>query len=255
MKDIDSKKGYFANRRTVRRFSDREVSRSLIDSVIERAMRAPTTGNMQLYSVIVSQEPSMLENIRPLHFCQPASMGAKVVLTVCADFYRFSRWCRLSKAEPGYDNFLSFTSAMLDATVFAQQIVTIAEMEGLGTCYLGTATYNAEGISDLLSLPELVVPVACLAIGWPDGEGEESERLPLEAVCYSERYPEMTDGDIAVLYKAKDDYAPNAKFIAENGKETLAQVFTDVRYPRAMNEEFSEKLLGLLRKKGFMKNG
>ncbi len=48
---------------------------------------------------------------------------------------------------------------------------------------------------------------------------------------------------------------PNAKFIAENGKETLAQVFTDVRYPRAMNEEFSEKLLGLLRKKGFMKNG
>ena len=65
----------------------------------------------------------------------------------------------------------------------------------------------------------------------------------------------MTDGDIAVLYKAKDDYAPNAKFIAENGKETLAQVFTDVRYPRAMNEEFSEKLLGLLRKKGFMKNG
>lgn len=252
MTKVDSEKGYFGSRRSVRRFADREVPQGVLDSVIGKAMRAPTTGNMQLYSVIVSQDPEMLARLRPLHFNQPASISAKALLTVCADFNRFSRWCRLSDADPGYDNFLSFTSAMLDAVIFAQQIVTIAEMEGLGTCYLGTVTYNAEAISDVLALPELVVPVACVAVGWPEGEGEESERLPLEAVAYSERYPEMTDAEILSLYKAKDDYSPNARFIAENGKKTLAQVFTDVRYPRAMNEEFSVKFLDLLRKKGFL---
>lgn len=243
---------YFRERRSCRRFTDRDVEPQLLRTILSEAMKAPTTGNMQLYSVIVSRSEEMLARLRPLHFNQPAAVGAKVLLTVCADFGRFSRWCRASGADPGYDNFLSFTSAMLDATIYAQQIVTIAELNGLGTCYLGTVTYNAAPISEVLELPELVVPVACIALGWPDGEGEETERLPLEAVAYSERYPRMTDAEIMELYRAKDDYAPNAVYVEENGKQSLAQVFTDVRYPRGMNEEFSAKFLETLRRKGFM---
>lgn len=244
---------YFTERRSIRRFSDREVEPLLLDEILTEACKAPTTGGMQLYSVIVSRSPEMLERLRPLHFNQPAAAGAKVMLTVCADFGRFSRWCRASGADPGYDNFLSFTSAMLDATIYAQQVATIAEQRGLGTCYLGTVTYNADAISEVLELPELVVPVACLAIGWPDEEGVPTERLPLQAFAYAEKYPELSDEEIMELYKAKDDYEPNARFVAENGKQSLAQVFTDVRYPRAMNEEFSVKFLDLLKRKGFLK--
>ncbi|MEE1022972.1 MAG: nitroreductase family protein [Muribaculaceae bacterium] len=245
-------KGYFPNRRTVRKFSDRKLDDATIDEIISLATKAPTTGNMQLYTVIVNRDPEMLARLQPMHFNQPASVGAKALLTVCADFNRFSRWCRLSDADPGYDNFLSFTSAMLDATILAQQIVTIAEMKGLGTCYLGTVTYNAAGISEILNLPELVVPVACIAIGWSDDDGEESERLPIEAVRSYEQYPDFSDDEIIQLFKAKDDYAPNAKFVAENGKKTLAQVFTDVRYPRGMNEEFSARFIELLKDKKFL---
>lgn len=242
----------FANRRSIRKYSGREVSQELLDSILEAAMRAPTCGNMQLYSVIVTRSEEGKRALAPAHFNQPMVTEAPVVLTVCADYNRFTRWCELSDADPGYDNFLSFMSAMSDATIFAQQIVAIAESKGLGTCYLGTVTYNADKISEILHLPDLCVPVACITLGWPDEEGVETERLPLRAVVHEERYRADSDDEIIELFKAKDDYEPNRKFIEENGKSTLAQVFTDIRYPRAMNEDFSRTFLSLLRTKRFL---
>lgn len=240
-------------RRSIRRYTDREVSPELLDRILERAMRAPTCGNMQLYTVIVTRSEEGRKALAPAHFNQPMVTGAPVVLTVCADFSRFTRWCELSDADPGYDNFLSFMNATADAYILAQQIVAEAEAEGLGTCYLGTVTYNAEMVSGLLGLPELCVPVACITIGWPDEEGVETERLPLRAVVHEERYRHDTDEEVIELFKAKDQFAPNRKFVEENGKKTLAQVFTDVRYPRSMNENFSATFLDLLRKKKFLK--
>lgn len=242
---------YFTTRASVRRFADKEIPESLLESILRRAAKAPTTGNMQLYSVIVSRNPEMLERLAPTHFNQPASK-APVLLTICADFNRFTRWCRINNADAGFDNFLSFTSAMTDAVIYAQQIVTIAEMEGLGTCYLGTVTYNADIISDILELPELVIPVACLAIGYPDSRGEDTERLQPESFIHSEKYHKISDEEISRIFKVKEDFPANAGFAAENGKENLAQVFAEVRYPRSMNEEFSKKFINLLKSKKFL---
>lgn len=243
---------YFANRRTVRKYTDEKISDEQLRDILEKAMRAPSTGNMQLYTIIVTRSEDGKKKLAPAHFGQPQVEGSAVTLTICADFNRFSRWCKLSKADPGFDNFLSFTSAFLDASILAQQICTIAEMQGLGTCYLGTCTFNAPAISKILELPDLVVPIACLSIGWPAEQGVETERLPLDAVIGFEKYPRQTDEEIIELYKAKDNYKPNAQFIEENHKETLAQVYTDVRYPRAMNEEFSMAFIDLLKQKGFL---
>lgn len=242
----------FSTRRSVRRYKKKDVEQQMLREILEDAMRAPTCGNMQLYSVVAVRSEEGKRALAPAHFNQPMVTDAPVVLTVCADFARFSRWCRLSDANPGYNNFLSFTSAVADAIIFAQQIVTIAESRGLGTCYLGTVTYNAPAISDILGLPEMCVPIACITLGWPDEEGEPTERLPLDAILHEEKYRQDSDADIINFFKAKDEYAPNKKFIEENGKQTLAQVFTDVRYPRAVNEQFSASFLEHLRQKGFL---
>ncbi len=244
---------FFSRRATVRKYTDETPSGELIDSILETALRAPTTGNMQLYSVIETRDPEMRRRLAEQHFNQPAAAGAPLMLTFCADYYRFTRWCEVSDAAAGYDNFLSFTSAMLDAAILTQQFVTLAELSGLGTCYLGTCLYNAPEIASLLRLPRLVVPVACISVGYPAEKPEETERLRLEGVLYRETYPEFSDNDIVEIYKAKDDFAPNARFVAENGKKNLAQVFTDVRYPRSLNEPISEKLKEFLEKQGFMK--
>lgn len=243
---------YFKQRKSIRSFSNREVTPELLDRILEAASKAPTMGNMQLYSVVETRRGESREQLEKLHFSQPASTGAPVLLTVCADFYMFSKWCKVENADPGYDNFLSFLSALTDAVILSQQIVTIAEMEGLGTCYLGTVLYNADKISELLKLPELVVPVCTIALGYPDGEGVATERLPIDAWRHKEVYYDFNDLEVAELYKVKDEYPANREFVKENGKETLAQLFTDIRYPRGLNRSVSDMLLKLLKAKKYL---
>lgn len=243
----------FKTRRTIRKYSDREVSNELLNEILATAMRAPTCGNMQLYSVVVTRSEEGKKALAPAHFNQPMVTQAPVVLTVCADFNRFTRWCSLRNADAGYDNFISLVSAVADASIYAQQIVAIAEEQGLGTCYLGTVAYNAPQVAEVLDLPTLVVPVACITLGWPEGEGEETERLPLEAIVHEEKYREDSDERILELFAEKEAYPANKGYVEENGKENLAQVFTDVRYTRQANEHFSAIALDYLRQTGFLK--
>ncbi len=230
---------FLRNRRTIRRYSDRPVGDELLNKLFEVAFRAPTTGGMQLYSVVVTRDAEMKQKLAPAHFNQPTVTSASVVLTFCADFNRFVRWCEVSNAVPGYDNYASFTTAMIDALLVAQQFNTAAESQGLGCCYLGTTTYNAPQIAELLHLPRRVVPVTTLTVGYPADVPEQVERLPLEALVHQECYHDYTADDIRRLYAEKESLPANKQFVVENRKDTLAQVFTDVRYTKADNEYFS----------------
>ncbi|HCM59415.1 MAG TPA: NADPH-dependent oxidoreductase [Bacteroidales bacterium] len=242
---------YFT-RRTIRKYESREVEENLLARILTAGTRASTTGNMQVYSVIVTRDDDMKKRLAPAHFNQPMVTEAPVVLTFCADFNRFNLWCRQRDAEPGYDNFLSFMTAAIDALIVAQTVCSAAEEEGLGICYLGTATYNADKIIEVLDLPTGVVPVATVTIGWPSVIPDQPDRLPLEAVVHHERYRDFTPQMIEDLYREKEARADSLQFIVENGKKTLAQVFTDVRYNKADNEFFSAKYLEVIRKQGFM---
>lgn len=171
------------NRRTIRKYKQEDISASLLNDLLEKAFRASTMGNMQLYSVIVTRDKQMKERLAPAHFNQPMVTGAPVVLTFCADFNRFSKWCRGRKAVPGYDNPISFLNAATDALLVTQNFCTLAEENGLGICYLGTTIYNPDQIIDILRLPELVMPVATITVGYPDECPSQVDRLPIEGIC------------------------------------------------------------------------
>lgn len=236
MKELD----FFRTRRTIRSYTEEVVSDELLAELIEAASHAPTTGNMQLYSVVITRDDANKRALAPAHFNQPSVTGCNVLLTFCADFNRFVKWCELSDAVPGYDNFQSFVTALLDVTIFAQQFCTIAEMAGLGCCYLGTTTYNAPQIAEHLNLPDRVVPVVTLTVGYPANEPAVSDRLPVTAIIHNEKYSDYSDSAIKEMYEEKENREDSKKFVAENGKTTLAQVFTDVRYTKSNNEYFSK---------------
>lgn len=240
------------NRRTIRMYSDKPVDDSLLNDLLRMSCRASTTGNMQVYSIIITRDEAMKKNLSPLHFNQKMIMDAPVVLTFCADFNRFVKWCRQRKAEPGYDNFLSFFTAAIDALLVAQTFCIAAEGKGLGTCYLGTTTYMAERIIDVLKLPGGVIPVTTVSLGWPAEIPGQVDRLPLDAIVHSEVYRDYTPDDIDRYYLNKEQRADSQQFVKENNKETLAQVFTDVRYKKADNVHFSKMFLQTLKKQGFM---
>ncbi len=241
------------NRRTIRKYKADDVSVELLNQLLEEAFRASTMGNMQLYSVVVSRDKQMKAALAPAHFNQPMVTQAPVVLTFCADFNRFSKWCRCRKAEPGYDNPISFLNAVQDALLVTQNFCTLAEAHGLGICYLGTTLYNPDKIIDVLHLPELVMPVATITVGYPDECPSQPDRLPLSGIIHEETYCDYTPEAIDEIYAYKESLAENHRFIEENGKETLAQVFTDVRYKKADNEYMSEALKKTLKKQGFRK--
>ena len=239
------------NRRTIRKYKTDDVPAELLNQLLEESFRASTMGNMQLYSVVVTRDKEMKEKLAPAHFNQPMVTKAPVVLTFCADFNRFSKWCRCRQAEPGYDNRISFLNATSDALLVTQNFCTLAEAHGLGICYLGTTIYNPDKIIDTLQLPELVMPVATITVGYPDECPSQPDRLPLAGIIHEETYKDYTPESIDEIYAYKESLEENHRFIEENGKETLAQVFTDVRYKKADNEYMSEVLERTLKKQGF----
>lgn len=242
------------NRRTIRKYTEQDIPEELLNELLEVAVRASNTGNMQLYSVIVTRDQSNKEKLAPAHFNQPMITTAPVVLTFCADANRFVKWAEQRKAEAGFDNLQTFIASTIDAMLFAQAFCDAAEEKGLGICYLGTTAYNADKIIEALSLPRLVVPIVTVTVGYPVMPlPEQVERLPLAAVVHQEAYVDYTPDMIDELYGEKEALEVNKQFVKENNKETLAQVFTDVRYTKKNNEYFSEVLLKVLKDQGFMK--
>lgn len=246
--DIDN---YWKNRGTVRTFSDRAVETSVIYDLLDKAAHAPTTGNMQLYSVVVTVDKENKEKLLPAHFSQPAAVNAPVLLTFCADYNRFTKWCVERNASPSYGNFQSFVAALLDTALLAQQFNTLAELNGLGCCYLGTTTYNAPQIAEILELPDLVVPVVTLAVGYPSTTMQPSDRIAADGFIHLEKYHPATSEDIDRLYSAKESLPESQNYVKENNKETLAQVFTDIRYNKKNNEFFSKVYSDFIKKQGF----
>lgn len=240
------------NRKTIRKYSSLEVSNDLLNRLLELAERTPTMGNLQLYSVVVTRSAQMKEKLAPAHFNQPMVKQAPVVLTFCADFRRTTDWANHRKAHPGYDNFLSFMNAATDTLLYCQTFCNIAEEEGLGTCFLGTTVYMPQLIIDTLKLPSLVFPVATITLGWPDEAPTLTDRLPLQSIIHEETYHEYTSEKIDEYYQEKESLPENKHFIEINKTETLAQIFTDIRYTQKNNETMSEGLLDALKAQGFL---
>ena len=216
------------------------------------ASRTQTMGNLQLYSVVVTRSEEKKKELAPAHFNQPMVTQAPVVLTICADFNRTSVWARNRKAEPGYNNFLSFINASIDALLYTQTLCNLMDEEGLGYCYLGTTVYMPQMIIDTLQLPQLVMPVATLTVGWPAEEPALSDRLPLESFVHNETYQDYSPQMIDTYYKYKEELEENRHFCEINQKETLAQIFTDIRYTKKDNEAMSAVLLKTLKHQGFL---
>ena len=173
--------------RSIRKYQEKEIPQDVLERVLEAGTRASNTGNMQVYSVVVTQSAEMKAKLSPLHFNQPMIKQAPVVLTVAADVARFQHWCEINGAERSYDNFLWFVCGCIDSMLFAQNIAVAAEAEGLGLCFLGTTLYMAREIAQVLEMPKGVIPITTITMGYPAEEPAPRPRQTLEEmVSYNE---------------------------------------------------------------------
>jgi len=240
--------------RSIRVFSEESVDNQILYKLLHAGSRASTTGNMQVYSMIVTTRKTLKEQLWEAHFKQNMVKQAPVIITFCADFNRFNKWCEQRNATPGYGNFLSFFTAAIDALLAAQNVALAAETSGLGICYLGTTTYMAERIIEILKLPKYVVPVTTLVIGYPAESPGLTDRLPLDGVIHFETYKDYSAEDIDKIYMEKESLESTKELLRLNKKETLAQIYTDNRYTKKDNIAFSKSLMNVLIRQGFMNN-
>lgn len=240
--------------RSVRKYTNTQVADDVLNFVLEAGIRASNTGNMQTYSMIITTDSSLRQKLWEVHFKQDMVLQAPVHITFCADFNRFSSWCEQRDAVPGFDNFLSFFGAAVDALLVSQNVCIAAEAKGLGICYLGTAVYNADKLIEILKLPRLVVPVASIVLGYPEEVPSLTDRLPLIGVVHKEEYHDYSATDIDNIYQEKESMQFYQDLLKINDKATLAQIFTDKRYTKKDNIFFSKKYLEVLNSQGFMNN-
>ena len=240
--------------RTIRKYKNTPIDQTTLNVILEAGSRASTTGNMQVYSIVVTKDEELKKQLCGIHFGQKMVEQAPVVLTFCADFNRFNKWCEQKEAIPGYDNYLSFFTGAIDALLAAQNVCIAAESLGLGICYLGTTTYQADKLIDLLKLPCGVVPVTTVVVGYPEETPGLTDRLPIRAVVHNEIYQDFSNEEIENLYAEKEALPETQELLKVNDLPNLARIFTEKRYTKKDNVHFSNVFLSAIEKQGFMNN-
>jgi nitroreductase len=239
--------------RTIRSYTPQKIEEAVLEQIQLAATRGSTTGNMQPYSIIITKDEAMKQKIAPLHFNQKHVLEAPVILTFCADFNRFNKWCQCRNTQTDcYNNMQSFMWGAIDAVIAAQNACIAAESLGLGICYIGTVTYNAKELSEIYQLPKNVVPVACITLGYTAENPPLTDRLPLKAVIHHETYQDYSLECINELYSEKENSDLTKKLLIENNLDNLAKVFTQKRYTKKDNEHFAKRFMEFLREQGFV---
>ena len=238
------------NHRSIRNYAAKPIEKETMDRILECGMRAANTGNMQVYSIIVTQEKENIDALSKLHFGQGASAAA--FITICVDVNRYHHWCRLRGCDEPYDNFLWLMSGTVDASLVAENICVAAESQGIGSCFLGTVMYNTKAIAEQLHLPKGVVPIITMSMGYPTDNPAKSERLPLNGVVHYETYKDYSDEDIEEIHKIREEFPFNVEMVKKNGTNNLAEIFTKIRYPKKDNVDISNALLQYITDYGMM---
>ena len=246
--------------RSIRKYKSDHIQADLLQEILEAGIRASSSGNMQTYSIIVTRDKGLREQLHKAHFEQNMVLEAPILLTFCADFHRMRKWLRISSAPDNFDNFMSFMIAAIDAILVSQNVALAAESMGLGICYLGSTLANCDQVGRILELPDNVIPVVGFSLGYPDEDPALRDRLPLDGLVHYETYQDYSDERIAEIYHEREvkgwerymSYPRLRRMIIDSGVENLAQVYTEVKYSRESHQSFSERILNYLEEQDFM---
>lgn len=188
-----------AARKSVRSYTDREISSDCKEQILRAATEAPTAGNQQMYTILDITSQELKDKLSVTCDNQPFIATGKMVLIFCADFHKWYQAFTLAGCSPRRPGPGDFLLAVEDAAIAAQNAVTAAESLGIGSCYIGDIMENYELHRDLLHLPEFVFPALMLVFGYPTPQQQEREkpkRAALDFIVHENAYPDFSPEEI-----------------------------------------------------------
>jgi len=177
--------------RSVRSYSDQPLPEGLLETLVAAAQSAPSSSNLQAWSVVAVQDPERKARLATLAAGQRHVARAPLLLLFVADQSVLRAVSRQhGYAAEGLDYLEAFIIALADASFAAQNLLTAAESLGLGGCYIGAMRNRAKEVADELGLPDDAFVVFGMTLGYPDPgvETEVKPRLPQSIVLHHERY-------------------------------------------------------------------
>ena len=181
------------NRRSVRKYTDRNLSKDELEVIVRAGQQAPFAS--QLYSVLYSTEG-------------PIAFGAPISFVICVDAHKLERFMKLRGWDIITNDLTLLLLGMQDAAYMAENMVIAAESLGIGSCFLGEGSLNASRIKTLskrFELPNRVLPMVELVMGYPDEDFPTRPRYPLGFTLFENKYPELSDEDVREAMKMMDD--------------------------------------------------
>jgi nitroreductase len=249
--------------RSIRSFKNQPLPDGLVDRVLQDALQGTSSsGNLNLVSVIKTQDSQRKAHLCQLHSDQPMVLQAPLLLIFCADSHRTREWLALRGARAGFADLVSWHTAAFDAMILAQTTALALQSHGLGICYMGTTLFSMRAIADFLEMPPNCLPVTTLVVGWPDEAPAQRDRLPPQAWIHDERYQRPSASEIDVRFAQREErgrqrylsFGPEmARLWQEHGITSLAQYYTSkIKYDPDAFADFSADIQALLRERGFL---
>lgn len=186
-------------RKSIRSYTNQEISPDCKELILRAAMEAPTAGNQQLYTILDITSQGLKDRLAVTCDNQPFIAKGKMVLIFCADFQKWYQAFTLAGCSPRKPGPGDFLLAVEDAAIAAQNAVTAAESLGIGSCYIGDIMENYEVHKELLGLPEFVFPALMLVFGYPTSQQKEREkpkRAPLDFIVHENIYPHFSQEEL-----------------------------------------------------------
>ena len=235
------------NHRSIRKFTDKEVSESLLLELVRAAQGAASSSFIQAYSLVQVKDVGNRQKIAALAGGQSWVEKAPEFLVVCADLSRIEYCCVEEGMGPleGYAE--HFLAASVDAALMAQNLMLGAESVGLGAVFIGGIRNDPQQVSELLRLPDQVFPVFGLCLGWPYAEPDLKPRLPIDAILHKESYDETRCArDVSNYDQQMQHY-----YASRSNNKRMSDWSTQTAV--AVQQKKREHLLGFLQSKGFLK--
>jgi nitroreductase len=201
------------NRKSVRVFEDKPISKDIRDEIVQAAFEAPTAGGMMLYSILNISNQELKDKLAITCDDQPFIAKAPLVLIFLADYQRwYDSYCMAdcNPRKPGEGDILL---ASADAIIAAQNTVVAAESFGIGSCYIGDIVENYETVRDILELPDYAIPAAMLVYGYPV-ENQIKRKKPVryeqQYLVYENQYHRLSEEELMEMHRIRNEKAGNA---------------------------------------------
>ena len=236
-------------RKSIRAYEKKTIPAPVREELLHATLRAPTAGNLMLYSIVEVTDPRIKDTLVETCDDQPIIARAPLVWLFLADYQRWFDYfivsgvedlcqlqkIRMRKPEEG-DLFL----ACCDALIAAQTAVIAADSLGLGSCYIGDIMENFETHRELFNLPKYVFPICLVCFGYPTRqqmEREQTTRFQEKFILFENQYRRLSGKEFdEMFHETYDKVFHGREDVA--GNLNMGQLI----YTRKFNADFSKEM-------------